>query len=93
MALLLISYDLIGEERPASYESVREVIEEHALDHYKVLYSQWMIVSDQSADEWLDLLNPVIDRNDSLLIIPVNVAEVAAIVAPDVSAWLKALPS
>ena len=70
--VLLISYDLNGKERPSAYEAVKKKIEEGAADCRRPLYSQWLVETTASADQWFDHLKPVIDANDRLLIVRVQ---------------------
>jgi hypothetical protein len=67
--VLLISYDLNGHERPSSYQRVADLIERHAIDFKRPLYSQWLVDTTESADTWVDRLRTVIDENDFLLIV------------------------
>jgi hypothetical protein len=71
--VLLLSYDLVGRERPSSYVRVREYIERHAISFERPLYSQWLIESGASAAGWRKALkdNGVIDDDDRLFICPV----------------------
>jgi hypothetical protein len=71
--VLLLSYDLVGRERPSSYDRVREYIEHHAISSERPLYSQWLIHTDASAGGWRKALkdNALIDDDDRLFICPV----------------------
>jgi hypothetical protein len=66
--ILMISYDLVGRERPSSYTAVKEKIEARARDFRRPLYSQWLVDTNESPQQWYDRLDPVIDSNDKLLI-------------------------
>jgi hypothetical protein len=66
--VLLISYDLNGHERPASYARVREIIERKAIDSRRPLYSQWLVETNETAQAWSDALTPAFDRDDKLLV-------------------------
>ncbi len=68
--VLLLSYDLVGRERPSSYERVREYIERHAISFERPLFSQWLIQTDASAAGWRKALidTGAIDDDDRLFI-------------------------
>lgn len=66
--VLLISYDLNGHERPAAYAAVRGVIERHAIDWRKPLYSQWLVETNDSCQTWTNRLLQVMDPNDYLFV-------------------------
>jgi hypothetical protein len=52
--VLMISYDLNRHEPPSSYEAVREVIEDNAIDSIRPLYSQLFVQTDESPQAWTD---------------------------------------
>jgi hypothetical protein len=64
----LISYDLNGHERPSSYERVRKLIEAKSIDWRRPLYSQWLVQTNESPDNWVDALTPAFDSGDKLLV-------------------------
>lgn len=68
--VLLISYDLNGHERPQSYAAVKKYIETHAASSIRPLYSQWLIETTSTPQQWVDALqnNNLIDPNDRLFI-------------------------
>lgn len=68
--VLLLSYDLLGRERPSSYDRAREYIERHAISFERPLYSQWLIETDASAVGWRKALrdNALINDDNRLLI-------------------------
>lgn len=68
--VLLISYDLVGHERPASYDKVRRYIEKHAIGAIRPLYSQWLVQTDASPDAWVKALrdNGLVDNDDLLFV-------------------------
>jgi hypothetical protein len=70
--VLLISYDLDGHERPSAYAAVKKRIEEGATSFRRPLYSQWLVETPSSPDQWFEHLKPVIDANDRLLIVRVQ---------------------
>jgi hypothetical protein len=70
--VLLISYDLNGQERPASYAQLRQAIEQHAGSSIRPLYSQWLVETNSSPRAWFNALEPLIDPNDRLLIVQVT---------------------
>jgi hypothetical protein len=88
--ILLISYDLNGWERPAAYEAVAEVIETHAQDHRRPLYSQWLVLTGIAQNQWLELLTAVTDQDDSIFIVPVRGQEVAAQIDNGIGRWIQA---
>jgi len=70
--VLLISYDLNRDERPASYEAVRQMIERHATAWSKPLYSQWFVETSDSPDTWDARMKTVTDENDRWFICEVT---------------------
>jgi hypothetical protein len=70
--VLLISYDLDGHERPSAYQAVKKRIEEAATSLRRPLYSQWLVETASSPDQWVEHLKPVIDSNDKLLVVRVQ---------------------
>lgn len=70
--VLLISYDLNGKERPASYARVRLAIERRASASHKLLYSQWWVQTQQSPEWWVDQLQPHLDSDDRLFVCRVD---------------------
>jgi hypothetical protein len=61
--VLLISYDLVGAERPSSYAAVKNYIEKHADSSRRPLYSQWFVETGYSPRAWVDALrkNELVD--------------------------------
>lgn len=70
--VLLISYDLNGRERPSAYTRVKNAIERNALSYRKPLYSQWLVETNHSPDQWSDMLLTVMDADDRLLVVRVR---------------------
>lgn len=70
--VLLISYDLNGRERPSEYVAVKSAIERNAISYRKPLYSQWLVETNYSPDQWADMLLAVMDVGDRLLIVEVR---------------------
>jgi hypothetical protein len=70
--IVLISYDLIGHERPSSYQAVRAVIERDATAWIRPLYSQWLAEANRSPRAWTNALSGAIDANDKLLVVQVT---------------------
>jgi hypothetical protein len=72
--VLLISYDLVGHERPASYAAVKAYIEKEAISAIRPLYSQWFVETTSGPDAWSEALqnNNLIDANDRLFICQVR---------------------
>lgn len=66
--ILLVSYDLNGRERPASYAAVKEVIEKNCIAWAKPLYSQWFVETSSTPAWWSETLKLVMDANDRLFI-------------------------
>lgn len=70
--VLLISYDLDGHKRPSAYEAVKKKIEEGAASFRRPLYSQWLVETTSTPDQWTEHLKPVLDAEDKLLIVRVQ---------------------
>jgi hypothetical protein len=70
--VLLISYDLNGHERPSAYAAVKKKIEEGATSWKRPLYSQWLVETTASSDNWVEHLKPVIDADDKLFVVRVQ---------------------
>jgi hypothetical protein len=70
--VLLISYDLNRGERPASYEAVRTMIEQHSISWAKPLYSQWFVETNESPDAWDARMRTVTDPDDRWFICEVT---------------------
>ena len=72
--VLLISYDLNGHERPASYTRMKQYIERHAQSAIRPLYSQWFVETTSTPQQWVDALraNNVVDPNDAVFICTVT---------------------
>lgn len=89
--MLLISYDLIGQERPAAYEAVRQYIETHALSSIRPLFSQWLVETSSSPQDWSTAFtsNGVIDASDRLFILQVQNPYFGRLGSDD-WAWLSA---
>ena len=85
----LISYDLNGHERPAAYEHVKQVIEQHATAAYRVLYSQWLVETNQSSVAWWNALKEVVDRNDRVFICQVPNRACFGYLDAEAGEWLK----
>lgn len=66
--VLLVSYDLNGRERPTAYAEVSKLIQSGAKSWRRPLYSQWLIETDSSPDEWQKYLRQAFDQNDLLFI-------------------------
>lgn len=69
--ILLISYDLIGNERPSEYERFKQAIADNAgeSNYVKALYSQWFVDTTKTISEWNSILKLASDQNDSLMIV------------------------
>jgi hypothetical protein len=70
--ILLISYDLNQHERPQAYEDVRSLIETHAIEARKALYSQWFVFTQELPDAWSERIGTVADKNDSWFVVQVQ---------------------
>ena len=68
MTVLMISYDLNGNERPSAYEAVKEMIESTAVSSKRPLYSQWFVETSDTVDVWHDRMNAVADDDDNWFI-------------------------
>lgn len=90
--VLLISYDLIGHERPAAYERVKKLIESAAGagNFIKPLYSQWLVDTADSPTNWRGYLQQSggIDADDRLLISEIT-PTYAGWLGQDAVDWLK----
>lgn len=86
--VLLISYDQEHRARPERCQAVHEVIAMHADDMWRPLFSQWMVETDDSPDEWRERIQPVIDWNDNLLIARMT-DEYAGYLHDDAWDWLR----
>jgi hypothetical protein len=87
--VLLISYDLNGRERPASYLAVKRAIETHSIASRKPLYSQWWVQTQRSATYWTDLLAPALDSDDRLFVCRVRVGEYEGMLTDADWKWLR----
>jgi hypothetical protein len=63
--VLLISYDLVGHERPSAYEVVKDVIESGADSFRRPLHSQWLVETTRSASWWRERVKTAIDDGTS----------------------------
>lgn len=86
--VLLISYDQDHAGRPERHQAVHEIIEMHAQDFWRPLFSQWLVETDESALEWREHIQPVIDWNDNLLIVRLT-DEYAGYLQDEAWAWLQ----
>ena len=80
MGVLLISYDLNGHERPESYAKIKDKIEKGATSSYKLLYSQWLVETDDTPHRWVEFLSASLDGDDRMLVTRVS---------SDWSGWLS----
>jgi hypothetical protein len=64
VAVLLISYDLNGHERPSAYAKVKTMIETQSISWAKPLYSQWFVETNDTVDTWSERMKQVTDSND-----------------------------
>jgi hypothetical protein len=89
--VLLISYDLVGQERPASYAAVKAYIEKHAISFKRPLYSQWLVETTSSPDQWVEALrkNKLIDKNDRLFVCQVR-RPYQGLLTEEIWNWLNA---
>jgi len=71
--LLLISYDLDAQgARPANYEQIRERITSSAIEARRALYSQWLVVTDDSPAAWVERLRDLLTPADRLFVVRVT---------------------
>jgi len=88
MNTLLISYDLISPETREDYEELIDYIKSFA--YTKVLYSAWLIKTDESCSEIRDEIKTIIDDNDRLFIVDVTGADWASYnISDNVTSWMK----
>lgn len=88
--VLLISYDLNGHERPSSYQAVRRLIESRARSSWRPLYSQWWVETSESPMAWVDSLQPHLDANDRLFVVPVRPNDYQGLLTHEDWKWLEA---
>lgn len=86
--VLLISYDLVGQERPSAYEAVKDVIEGEADSFRRPLYSQWLVETTRSATWWRERVKTAIDAGDKIFICQVT-DEYAGWLPKSIWAWLE----
>jgi hypothetical protein len=82
----LISDDLNRHERPSAYAAVARVIEQHATDYRRPLYSQWLVETSESTETWSGRLRTVTDPDDGILV--VRVEDYAGYLDRQVWPWL-----
>jgi hypothetical protein len=70
--LLLISYDLDAPQRPNTYQQMHDAITAHTQDWLRPLYSQWLVVTNESVDTWAGWLQSLVQPQDRLLIVRVQ---------------------
>jgi len=71
--VLLISYDLDNHQRPEAYEAIRKMIEGNSLSFKKILYSQWLVQTIETPDQWSNRLASLADSDkDYWFIVPVK---------------------
>lgn len=70
--IILISYDLKGSERPSSYEKVRVMIEQNSISYKRVLYSQWLVETDGSIENWHIRMKDAADSDDNWFLVQVR---------------------
>jgi len=66
MAIQMISYDLYKPGQ--NYKDLTAKVTKTFPNHCKVLRSLWLVVTDLSATEIFELLEPILDSNDKMLI-------------------------
>ncbi len=66
--LILISYDLDQPGRSDAYEAVRERIVGAAAEVRRTMHSQWLVVSDDGLDTWVERLRDLLTPADRLLV-------------------------
>jgi hypothetical protein len=86
--VLLISYDLNGQERPDSYTRVASKVKEKAVDWRRPLYSQWFVETTQDPASWVEWLKPLLDNNDRLFVDRITSARRGMLPQADWD-WLK----
>ena len=80
MAVLLISYDVNGNEASKVYEDIRQTIDGTGVAWARPLKSQWLVDSVNGEQWWFNLLSKHFDSGDRLLITRL---------APTHSGWLQ----
>jgi hypothetical protein len=64
----LISYDLNGRESSQGYADVKRLITENAIEYRHVLYSGWLVYTNNSPKDWHNALSKVVDQNDRFIV-------------------------
>lgn len=72
--ILLLSYDLIGHERPSEYKRLEEAIKKYAGDNnfVKALYSQWFVDTNLTPEAWEKIMSDATDANDCRIVVTVT---------------------
>jgi len=72
--ILLISYDLLGHERPDAYKKVEQAILDHAGsgNYIKPLFSQFFVDTQNRANYWNTVMKDATDDNDCWLVTEVT---------------------
>lgn len=83
----LICYDLEDHHRPAAYATVERIIYENATDVRKPMYSAWFVETTLLPKDWIELLSPIFDHEDSFFICEIRQPYQGWIAAED-CAWL-----
>jgi len=88
MKTYLITYDLIKPETSVDYIRLFSNIKSH-LSWAKPMRSVWLIKTNRSRNQVMDLLRMATDRNDKLLVIEVTSDWIALNLPADVIRWMK----
>jgi len=88
MNTYLISYDLIKPETSPEYARLFQLLRSFP-QWAKVLRSVWLIKTDQSSGEVMDMLRGATDSNDKILVIEVTNNWWTYNVLKEVSDWMK----
>ena len=57
--------------REYNYDQIEDVIIRNSLASIKILRSEWLVYTDKTSDEWMKLLEPVLQNQDEYFILDV----------------------
>lgn len=70
--VLVISYDLNGRERPSAYAAVKTASKRDAISTGSLSTRSGLVETNSGPDACVDMLKPVMDANDILLVVQVR---------------------
>jgi hypothetical protein len=88
--ILLISYDLLGHERPSAYEAIEKAILDNVGrgNYIKPLFSQYLVDTTENTTQWSKIIKGVTDNDDCWLITRVT-SDYAGTFSSKAVNWLK----